>query len=238
MALIKAPFSKGKEKKTRNVTRWIVGVFFALFVTVTGFHYSSLFLLCAAFLMLPLPFMNAFWQKRNIKTNLVIILSVVLLFVGVMTSPPTEPDEPSDNPSQAVMGDADDRAENTTKPGVTTTAPTTTAAPVTTTKKPVTTAKPVTTTEKPVTTTKPATTTAKQTTTSPIVTTRPVTTKPAITDKPVTTTAYEEKIEMVWIPSSGTKYHSRSNCSGMKSPRQVSLEYAQGLGFSPCKRCH
>lgn len=44
---------------------------------------------------------------------------------------------------------------------------------------------------------------------------------------------------MVWIPThGGTKYHSRSSCSGMEDPQQVTLEEAQALGFTPCKRCH
>lgn len=44
---------------------------------------------------------------------------------------------------------------------------------------------------------------------------------------------------MVWIPThGGTKYHSRSSCSGMENPQQVTLEEAQALGFTPCKRCH
>lgn len=48
-----------------------------------------------------------------------------------------------------------------------------------------------------------------------------------------------EKTErMVWIPTNGgTKYHSRSSCSKMKDPIQVTLEEAQALGFTPCKKC-
>ena len=43
---------------------------------------------------------------------------------------------------------------------------------------------------------------------------------------------------MVWIPATGSKYHSRSDCSGMNNPRQVTLEYAQSHGYEPCKRCY
>lgn len=42
---------------------------------------------------------------------------------------------------------------------------------------------------------------------------------------------------MVWIPSSGSKYHSKSTCSNMVDPRHVSLSTAQNAGFEPCKRC-
>ena len=44
---------------------------------------------------------------------------------------------------------------------------------------------------------------------------------------------------MVWIPTKGgTKYHSRSNCSNMDDPEQVTQSEAERRGFTPCKRCH
>ena len=42
---------------------------------------------------------------------------------------------------------------------------------------------------------------------------------------------------LVWIPKSGSKYHSKSTCSNMSEPTQVSLDVAKSLGFSPCKKC-
>lgn len=50
--------------------------------------------------------------------------------------------------------------------------------------------------------------------------------------------AQEKQEEMVWIPSSGSKYHSRSGCSGMKNPSQVTLSDAKSKGYTACKRCH
>lgn len=47
-----------------------------------------------------------------------------------------------------------------------------------------------------------------------------------------------EKTTMVWIPQSGSKYHSRSGCSNMKNPQQVTEEDAQNMGYEPCKRCY
>lgn len=45
--------------------------------------------------------------------------------------------------------------------------------------------------------------------------------------------------EMVWIPTNGgTKYHSRSNCSGMEDPEYVTKETAIARGFGPCGRCY
>lgn len=43
--------------------------------------------------------------------------------------------------------------------------------------------------------------------------------------------------EMVWIPKSGTKYHSYAGCSNMKNPSQVTKEEAESRGYEPCKKC-
>ena len=48
----------------------------------------------------------------------------------------------------------------------------------------------------------------------------------------------DEQTEMVWIPKSGEKYHTRPDCSNMKNPTQVTKEEAEAEGFTPCKRCH
>lgn len=37
----------------------------------------------------------------------------------------------------------------------------------------------------------------------------------------------EPQEEMVWIPKSGSKYHSRSSCSGMEDPREVTISEAK-----------
>ena len=41
----------------------------------------------------------------------------------------------------------------------------------------------------------------------------------------------------VWIPQSGTKYHSIPSCSGMKDPVAVTKAEAERRGYTPCKRC-
>lgn len=42
----------------------------------------------------------------------------------------------------------------------------------------------------------------------------------------------------VWIPTDGgNKYHSKSTCSGMESPRQVSKSEAIDSGYSKCGKC-
>lgn len=42
---------------------------------------------------------------------------------------------------------------------------------------------------------------------------------------------------MVWIPKSGSKYHSSPTCSNMKNPQEVTLSQAISRGYDPCKRC-
>ena len=58
----------------------------------------------------------------------------------------------------------------------------------------------------------------------------------APTQAPVVSTTKAET--MVWIPSSGSKYHRSASCSNMKNPSQVTLEQAQNWGYEPCKKCY
>ncbi len=43
---------------------------------------------------------------------------------------------------------------------------------------------------------------------------------------------------MVWIPKTGSKYHSKSTCSNMKDSTQVTQSEAEALGYEPCKKCY
>ena len=54
---------------------------------------------------------------------------------------------------------------------------------------------------------------------------------------PTTDSSAEPEADMVWIPKSGTKYHSHSGCSNMKNPSQVTKEEAEDRGYTPCKKC-
>ena len=76
-------------------------------------------------------------------------------------------------------------------------------------------------------------------------TTVPETTVPTVpeTAAPTSAPVYVEPVqpqeEMVWIPTNGgTKYHSRSSCSNMDNPQQVTVSQAESRGFTPCKKCH
>ena len=78
-------------------------------------------------------------------------------------------------------------------------------------------------------------TVVEQTTPEPTVTPDPT---PEPTPEPTPQPVEEEQNEqMVWIPNSGSKYHSKSSCSNMKNPSQVSISTAKSLGFTACKKC-
>ena len=167
--------------KKAAIARWIIGGCFVMFALVNGFHYSSLFLLGAAFLMFPLPFVTSFLQERNIKPSIAIIIAVGLFLVGVFTAPPSESTDSLDTSAQTTIKVTEKETEKETDA----------------IKEPDTT---------------------------------------SVTQNPTTET--EEKVKMVWVAASGTKYHSKSTCSNMKSPRQISLEEAQNQGYTPCQKCH
>lgn len=45
--------------------------------------------------------------------------------------------------------------------------------------------------------------------------------------------------EMVWIPTKGgTKYHTKSTCSGMEDPEYVTKSEAISRNFGPCGKCY
>lgn len=171
-----------------TLIRWIVGGLFVLVALVIGFHYSSLFFLASSFLMLPLPFVKTFLQKRNIQPVLVVILSVVLFVVGALTSPPIESTDST--LEETTISVPETGNDNSTKP--------------------------------------------KETTAKSEETTKPKETSPASNN----TTSKEEKVEKVWVSSTGKKYHSKSSCSNMNSPREITLEEAEKQGYTPCSRCH
>lgn len=43
--------------------------------------------------------------------------------------------------------------------------------------------------------------------------------------------------QLVWIPKTGTKYHSKSTCSNMKNPAQVTQSVAVNRGYTACSKC-
>ncbi len=50
--------------------------------------------------------------------------------------------------------------------------------------------------------------------------------------------AQQPQEQTVWIPQSGSKYHSNPSCSNMKNPTEVTISEAQSRGYEPCKKCY
>lgn len=202
-------------KKT-TLIRWIAGAVFALLTLGSGFHYSSLFLLCAAFLMLPFKFTSSFFEKRNIKPVIVIILSVVLLFVGIFTSPLTSDGTQGDdsNQSQNDKDDEDDKKENDTQ------------------------------NPNDKNNNSDKDNSDKNDTSNPSDkndnSDKDSNTDNTNSDKSDSGDGEEgeEKTEVVWVSGNGTKYHSTPNCSNMKSPRELTIEEAERQNYTPCSKCH
>ena len=44
--------------------------------------------------------------------------------------------------------------------------------------------------------------------------------------------------ETVWVSANGKKYHSKPDCSNMKSPLEKDITSAINDGYEPCKRCY
>ena len=64
----------------------------------------------------------------------------------------------------------------------------------------------------------------------------PVPETPVSQSDTITRNNYEQ---MVWIPTNGgQRFHSKSSCSRMKNPQQVTRSQAEAMGFTPCGRCH
>ena len=81
-------------------------------------------------------------------------------------------------------------------------------------------------------------TTQKPTEKLTVAPTEPQTTKPTVAPTEPQTTSPPSSEILVWIVDNGTRYHCDSSCSNMRSPHQVTIETAQGMGLTACKRCY
>ncbi|MEE1485979.1 MAG: thermonuclease family protein [Anaerobutyricum hallii] len=69
-------------------------------------------------------------------------------------------------------------------------------------------------------------------------TTKKKTTKKVSTKKKSTKKSNTASSSYVWIPRTGSKYHSRSSCSNMKNPSKVKRPDAISRGYTPCSKCY
>lgn len=51
-------------------------------------------------------------------------------------------------------------------------------------------------------------------------------------------TAKQDPDIFVWVESKGKVYHSKKDCSDMKSPKQIKLSQAEKRKLKPCDKCH
>ncbi|MDO4332649.1 MAG: DUF4236 domain-containing protein [Eubacteriales bacterium] len=75
--------------------------------------------------------------------------------------------------------------------------------------------------------------------TSAVTDSSAVTDTSAVTDSSaVADAAADASQTKVWISASGSKYHAKSDCSGMENPTEITLQEALDMGKEACKRCN
>ena len=240
------PVSAQKKTTWKTVLRWIVIGIAALFGLGCLFGDAIMSLIFALlFIALVVPYDP--WQntlRRLLKKPLRIALSVVLVLLCVFCIPTS--DTAPDDSAAAVTEEVTAAPEATPSPAPTA-SPTPTAKPSPTpTPKPSPTAEP-----SPESTPAPADVPAAAPATEETPAPTPVPT-PESTEAPVSESnpsaggtenvedsgTTEEEVIYVWIPQSGSRYHSHSGCSNMIDPSKVTLSEAEAWGFTPCQRCY
>ena len=99
-------------KKVSNIIQWVVAAIFAIFLVVTGAHYSSIFIILAILLIAPIKPIRDLLKKFKIKSVIPIILSVILLFTGIFTAPISETDVDNTNSDSAITTTTNDKQSN------------------------------------------------------------------------------------------------------------------------------
>ena len=228
------------------IAQWILGGIFALTSLVNGFHWTSILFVFAGVLVMPIPKIRELFNKLNtkdfqIKTWMIITVASLLFAVGSIFSPMVEESEsPAPNSpgySDGITDDGSDESEESSEAenkgdntdgdapssDIPSEDPPVDNPPV---DNPPVDNPPV---DNPPVDNPPVDNPPED---DPPVDNPPVDNPPA-DDPPV------DKVgTMVWIPNTGTKYHTNPECSNMIDPREVTLEEAKELGYEPCKRCH
>lgn len=100
-------------KKGSVIARWIFSVIMLLCVFGCGFHFSALFCLVAGLLIMPIKPIQELLKKFKIKNWLAILLSVVLLFVGVLSSPTSDTPDTDIGDDTSISTTIDDTSSTT-----------------------------------------------------------------------------------------------------------------------------
>ena len=218
------------------IAQWIVGSFFALTALVNGIHWSSLIFVFAAVLIMPIPKIRELINKPivrdfQIKTWMIITLASLLFVVGCMVSPLGDVSETHDFEVPGYSGginenESDEKDESSKVDKEDDNTEGDTSSDNSPEDNPPVDNPPV---DNPPVDNPPVD--------NPPVDNPPVDNPPE-DNPPATDSPSDKGEEMVWIPSTGKKYHTNSGCSNMIDPREVTIEEAEALGFEPCKRCH
>ena len=72
-------------KKSSITIQWILTALFGICVIGNGFHWSSLFLLLATILIIPIPVVRKLFKSLKIKNWLIIALSILIFLIGENT---------------------------------------------------------------------------------------------------------------------------------------------------------
>lgn len=92
-----------------TIIQWCFAGLLSTFALVNGLHFSSVFLVLASFLLMPIPPVRKLFNKIKIRTWLIILISVALFITGVATSPT----ETADVPDTEIAESIDDTQDTT-----------------------------------------------------------------------------------------------------------------------------
>ena len=102
-------------KKTSKTVQWIFTAIFGICALANGFHFSTLLLLLATILLMPIePIRNFLKDKAKIKSGIAVALAIILFFIGILSSPLADaPPDQYDNSSisSTVSDDKDSITE-------------------------------------------------------------------------------------------------------------------------------
>ncbi|MBQ2939585.1 MAG: hypothetical protein IJE00_04370 [Clostridia bacterium] len=92
-------------KKAGKILRWIFGFYamiFFIFALANGWLLSSLLMLLASVLILPIPFSEKLLEKIKVKRWMAVALAIVLFFAAIAISPSSPADADETDPPIAT----------------------------------------------------------------------------------------------------------------------------------------
>lgn len=202
--------------KSKGIALWALAVFLVLAAIVYFPSWTSLLMIIAAAIALPVRQVKDFFTSKGLKGPIKGVIIALLFFIGALTAPTsTQTDQPNITTSPTAVQSAEVQPSPT--------------AEVTPTPSPTVTPTPIPT---PTPTPSPTPTPTPESTPSPT----PAPT-PAPEPEPVVTTIRGlPSTTTVYVSNSG-KIHRVSDCSGMKNYREMSLGDADTRGYDYCSNC-